>query len=244
MRQTRLFSLLLVMLVCCVAVTTLAQDKGPVLPPLPEPPPAPKEDVDKSNEKKDSDSNESEDAAKGTKDDKKGGSAFGLGKGEDFSDGTYSAELRKLRGGGGRPNQDRVKAALQWLADHQNPGGYWKSDKFIADSIRTVKGAKATGIIEFRTTDDPKTADKIENADTGWTGADVGLTGLALLAFVGDGHTHKEGEFKGTVKRAIKWLQSIQDVEGCFGTRDDPELMIYSHAICTMAMADRSACNV
>jgi hypothetical protein len=42
-------------------------------------------------------------------------------------------------------------------------------------------------------------------------GAEVGITGLAMLAFLGAGHTEKSGRFKDNVRRAQKWLMAQQD---------------------------------
>jgi len=61
-----------------------------------------------------------------------------------------------------------------------------------------------------------------QGADGRWSGvgehgfrygnaADVGLTGLAVLAFLGAGYTHKEGPYRENVARALRWLVSIQD---------------------------------
>ena len=36
---------------------------------------------------------------------------------------------------------------------------------------------------------------------------DVGVTGLALLAFLGDGSTMRSGPYKDVVKKAVKWLR-------------------------------------
>jgi hypothetical protein len=63
----------------------------------------------------------------------------------------------------------------------------------------------------------------------------VGKTGLALLAFLGAGHTHVSGtEFSQNVARALDWLRSRQDPEsGHFGNSE-----AYSHGIATYALAE------
>lgn len=51
---------------------------------------------------------------------------------------------------------------------------------------------------------------------------DTAVTGFALLAFLGAGHTEKFGEHKATVKKAVDWLKSKQDAEGMiWDTTDD-----------------------
>ncbi|MBI1850759.1 MAG: hypothetical protein HYR85_10485 [Planctomycetes bacterium] len=66
---------------------------------------------------------------------------------------------------------------------------------------------------------------------------DAGVSGLALLAFLGAGYTHDSGRFKDTVKKGLRYLVKIQDPEGCFGGRSANNFT-YGHAICTLAMAE------
>jgi hypothetical protein len=107
-----------------------------------------------------------------------------------------------------------VEAGLDWLQRHQVPyEGYWDCDAFP----RQCKGKACEG--------------------TGLSIYDPGVTGLALLAFLGAGYNHKEGPYKKTVGDALRWLRKIQDVEGCFGSRQEPHF-VYGHAICTLALAE------
>jgi hypothetical protein len=64
-----------------------------------------------------------------------------------------------------------------------------------------------------------------------------GSTGLALLAYLGAGHTHKHGRYKATVKNGIRFLRSIQDGEGFLGDRSAPWALL-NHALCSLALAD------
>ncbi|MFN0008206.1 MAG: hypothetical protein ACKVXR_09885 [Planctomycetota bacterium] len=63
----------------------------------------------------------------------------------------------------------------------------------------------------------------------------IGKTGLALLAFLGAGHTHASGtEYSDQARRAIEYLLSMQDEEsGHFGNSE-----AYSHGIATYALAE------
>jgi len=63
----------------------------------------------------------------------------------------------------------------------------------------------------------------------------VGKTGLALLAFLGAGHTHASGTlYSENARRAIEFLLSMQDEEsGHFGNSE-----AYSHGIATYALAE------
>jgi hypothetical protein len=61
-----------------------------------------------------------------------------------------------------------------------------------------------------------------QEADGRWDSAkhgaaqkqDVALTSLALLSFLGAGHTERVGEYKGNVQRAVAWLKARQETNG------------------------------
>jgi hypothetical protein len=64
---------------------------------------------------------------------------------------------------------------------------------------------------------------------------DLGVSSLALLAFLGAGYTHKSGKFKDNVSRAAKYLMSKQRDDGKFhGTGRDG----YEHAVAGLALAE------
>lgn len=159
-------------------------------------------------------------------------SSVGLGGGAGGGGGRGGAggfAHRRARGGGGSPTDSRVKAALEWLKDHQNIAGHWSATDFGKDSTR--KGAKHTWNIEH-------VQAGVEDGDIGWEhSVDVGLSGMSLLAFVGAGYDHKAGEYKRTVRNSIKYLRKVQSNDGCFGAKQDDHF-VYNHAICTMAIAE------
>ena len=68
--------------------------------------------------------------------------------------------------------------------------------------------------------------------------ADVAVTGLALLAFLGAGHHEKVGQYKDNVKRAIYWLISIQNDDGKYYKNGETHGVGYHHAIAGLAMAE------
>jgi hypothetical protein len=72
---------------------------------------------------------------------------------------------------------------------------------------------------------------------------DTACTSLALLAFLGAGHTEKVGRYKDNVRRAIAWLKSVQTEEGCVYQKGDFDALHpggpgYSHAMAGMALAE------
>jgi hypothetical protein len=70
---------------------------------------------------------------------------------------------------------------------------------------------------------------------------DTACTGLALLSFLGSGHTEKVGPYRENVRRAVAWLKSKQNAEGLvFDSTDagDHRGVGYPHAIAGMALAE------
>ena len=116
--------------------------------------------------------------------------------------------------GGYRPLRDRVRAGLDWLARHQDDDGRWDCDGFMKHDSAS------------------------DRSDGGGRPAyDVGATGLALLAFLGDGNTLRSGEHRDVVKKAVVWLRKQQQGDGRFGEPSAPD-WIYGHAIATCAMLE------
>ena len=64
------------------------------------------------------------------------------------------------------------------------------------------------------------------------------MTGLALLAFLGDGNTTTQGDYKEVVSRGVKYLKEQQDPEtGLLGARVGGAFM-YNHGIATLALCE------
>ena len=64
----------------------------------------------------------------------------------------------------------------------------------------------------------------------------VGVTGLAVLAFLEAGYTNRgKHPFAKVVSKGLRYLKNQQDVEGCFGKRDHMHYN-YVHAAAAMAM--------
>ena len=124
-------------------------------------------------------------------------------------------------GGSGKPKggsphtQIAVRDGLSWLAAHQDEDGSWDSDEFM---LHDPVNDRASG--------------------AGDPNHDVGLTGLALLAFLGDGHSLRRGPHKQVVARAAAYLASTQDNEtGLLGDAVGHSY-IYNHAIATLSLCE------
>ena len=140
-----------------------------------------------------------------------------------------AARKKKLKQrGGSAKTEEAVLRGLRWLARHQDADGKWNVDQF--DQNCQDKEAKCDGV--------------------GFPTYDAGVTGLALLAFLGTGHTHQGGDFQDTVARGLGWIQSLQkeggQYDGALGYVEvkkgiPKEEWVYNHAICTMAICEAYA---
>lgn len=123
-------------------------------------------------------------------------------------------------GNGRRPRAGRgthapVQRALEWLVAHQDDDGRWDVDGFMKH--------------------DPPD-DRCDGA--GSPLHDVGVTGLALLALLGDGHTTTRGEFADAVARGVAFLRSRQDPDTGLIGDDLGKGFLYDHAIATLAICE------
>lgn len=63
-------------------------------------------------------------------------------------------------------------------------------------------------------------------------------TAMALLAFQGAGHTHKDGKYKENVRRGWNWLLKQQGKNGCFFNGEGFNHRFYTHGQCTIAVCE------
>ena len=116
-----------------------------------------------------------------------------------------------------RNTERAVTRALDWLRRHQNPDGSWSQTAFAANCDRGL-GAPCAG--------------------SGTPGFDPGVTGLAILAFLGAGFDSQvPSSYFETVRNGLKQLKSRQDTAGAFGSTQDAGHLL-SHAWATLAMCE------
>lgn len=118
--------------------------------------------------------------------------------------------------------EESLERALDWLARHQNEDGSWSAAGYA--SVCGDPTCASTGL------------------RPGGGDIDVGLTGLALLSFLGRGYTHVSrdriadrpiGEI---LRRGLTYLVDRQDAEGCIGARSGEYM--YNHLIAALAVCE------
>lgn len=97
---------------------------------------------------------------------------------------------------------------LAWLASQQQPNGAWRC----------------------------KIAYKLYETYEGEDGDDVGVTSIALMAFVGAGHTPNRGKYGRVVARGLDFVLSCVREEDGYITANGTRM--YSHAFATMFLAE------
>lgn len=135
-----------------------------------------------------------------------------------------SVEERKLatrQFGGTNESEQAVELALKWLASVQHRDGFWDADRFGAGTAK-----ESTAIHE--------------RPNVG-RDADTGVTALAVLAFLGAGHTPDNGEYAANVRQALRWLIGQQTRSGYLGGQADFIAGMYCHGMATFALAEANA---
>lgn len=79
--------------------------------------------------------------------------------------------------------------------------------------------------------------------DAGRIETDTGATALALLAFLGAGQTHQQGEFQSEVQRGLDWLVSVQRLTGDLFDIEEQgrNAHFYAHSQATIAICEALA---
>jgi len=140
-------------------------------------------------------------------------------------------EVYKLRGaenrielaqryGATQDTEAAVQAALKWLAANQSPDGRW--------SVADLEGGR-----EDKTLGHDRQGAGI--------GADTGITGLAVLAFLGAGETHLKGDYRNAVRRALEFLLNSQREDGNLAGDAKLFAKMYCHAMASFALSEAYA---
>jgi hypothetical protein len=131
-----------------------------------------------------------------------------------------SETARKLlveAGGGNERSEAAVQAALNWLARHQMPEGYWS---FHHDLHPDCRG-------------------KCDHA--GRVNSNTAATAIALLPFLGTGQTHVEGTYRDNVRRGLTFLINSIRHERDYGSLWDPQGNMYGHGLASIVLCEAYA---
>jgi hypothetical protein len=122
--------------------------------------------------------------------------------------------------GGSAQTEAAVVAALGWLARAQSADGRWDANRFGAGQEQKVLGH-----------------------DRGGAGrkADTGISALAILAFLGAGHSHQQGDYQDTVRRGLEFLVRSQAADGSLFGDSTLYAQMYCHSMATFALAEAHA---
>jgi Squalene-hopene cyclase C-terminal domain len=120
--------------------------------------------------------------------------------------------------GGSDQSERAVEASLRFLASVQERNGSWNAKSFGAGQVKV----------------DENGVDR----DYAGRDADSGVTALSILAFLGAGYTHEEGQYADNVDRALRWLVSQQRPDGNLGYGAGHFAAMYCHGMATYAIAE------
>lgn len=124
------------------------------------------------------------------------------------------------RSGGSGETEAAVDHALAWLARSQSEDGRWIAARYGAGREEKVLGHDRQGA---------------------GMRADTGVTGLALLAFLGAGQTHQQGFHRDTVSKGIEFLIAAQGSDGNLAGEATLYARTYCHAMALFALAETFA---
>jgi hypothetical protein len=138
------------------------------------------------------------------------------GRGADSGD-AFSMRRGPARGaaagtrGGSAASEAAVDRGLAWLAQHQGEDGSWRFD---LSNCRCDGGCRDPGTVSSTTA----------------------ATGIALLPFLGAGHTQEAGPYRETVTRGLYYLMSRVQPTPRGG--DVSEGTMYGQGVATLALAE------
>jgi hypothetical protein len=124
------------------------------------------------------------------------------------------------RQGGNAQTEAAVAAALAWLAHAQSADGRWDADHYGAGQEQSVLG---------------------HNRGGAGRNADTGVSALAILAFLGAGHSHVQGDYRTVVATGLDFLARSQAADGSLFGDATLYAQMYCHSMAAFALAEAQA---
>ncbi len=135
-------------------------------------------------------------------------------------------------GGGDESTEASVQNALEWLAKAQAADGGWYAAQHGGGNPSMINRLGPDG----------------ERRQNAGARANTAMTGLAILAYLGAGHHHLEGNYANTVAAGLRYLISQQKSSGDLSGHDQngrDEVVrfarMYSHGMAALALAEAYA---
>lgn len=122
--------------------------------------------------------------------------------------------------GGSASATASVDAALVWLASTQENDGSWDPSRWGGGLEAKVAGHDREGA---------------------GIGANTGITGLAILAFLGNGQSHLEGTYRTNVQRGLEFLLRSQAPDGSLAGPARKFAKMYCHGMASLALSESLA---
>ena len=114
-------------------------------------------------------------------------------------------------------SENAVDLALRWLVRHHRNDGSWNFQQQLGDHHCPGCPCGNPG---------------------SYVDAENGATGMVLLALLGAGHTHLEGEYRDDVAAGLRYLIDHQESNGSLR---DPAGRMYSHGLAALALCEALA---
>jgi hypothetical protein len=143
------------------------------------------------------------------------GRGRGVGRGSPWGNRTGRGRRHGIRRyGGSAASETAVEMGLDWLRRHQAGNGRWDGNGYHKSCVGSGCGENKMAV-----------------------DCDVGLTGLALMAFLGAGYTHKDNRHRRTVRKGLQYLIAEQKPDGSFSGKGNMRA-IYSQSMAIIALAE------
>ena len=138
------------------------------------------------------------------------------------------------RAGASPSSEQAVERALDWLARHQDSDGRWNGG-----TNKAAEGVAGAGDRSFTVHCPPG---ETCAGECYYSEADTGLTGLALLAYLGAGYTHVDGKYARNVENGLRSLIVAQRADGdLMGAAHGYPVGMYCHAMASLALCEAYA---